>query len=511
MLLYLEVALALLLAFGASHDQDIDWAFKQFVSFIPIFSSAMHHTALLNSPQVFGQLCGCLQHRHHRAGHVRRLPHPVQFQNALQSRLLCCRIRPECATLSPMHWHCNHLISAQVGPSVPTSCSSPCCACSLPALRLSRPSLQLLITSAPVATSASMCSGTRTRCMRSQFFLVPSTRFCPPRTMPAGCRRVLHRLLCRFARIFICIFSHFQPHPDRVCKLQSLRQKQARKIQSLVHPAFLPNCRRFCRCHCCFQPILIARLCETPTRLFRLSQGATMLALALIQHPHAISLSFPNAKTQQEYLDEAADVASICMFAFFLSSVFAAKTYVFHTFEQLKGDGAHRGGAQSNPYSTACFVVAAIIAAAFGILQKISPPTSSPLPVAAADFFKHVHPPPPSPPFLSSCSSVECDRSVSSVVFLFASARLLYFWLKIDLFKQHLDQVADICSIATVFGFVYYNHRLSRLRFPANFCRSLVLFLTLAASVSSSLNQLIAHASLDDAPATPRAAASRDA
>ena len=98
MLLYLEVALGLLLAFGASHDQDIDWAFKQFVSFIPIFSSAMHHTAPLNCPQVFGQLCGCLQHCHNWAGHVRRLPHPVQFQNALQSRLLCCRICPECVS-----------------------------------------------------------------------------------------------------------------------------------------------------------------------------------------------------------------------------------------------------------------------------------------------------------------------------------------------------------------------------------------------------------------------------
>ena len=34
---------------------------------------------------------------------------------------------------------------------------------------------------------------------------------------------------------------------------------------------------------------------------------------------------------------------------------------------------------------------------------------------------------------------------------------------------QHLDQVADVCSILTVFGFVYYNHRLSRL-FSRPFC-----------------------------------------
>jgi hypothetical protein len=82
--------------------------------------------------------------------------------------------------------------------------------------------------------------------------------------------------------------------------------------------------------------------------------------------------------------------------------------------------------------------------------------------------------------------------------------------LKADLFKQHLDQVADICSIATVFGFVYYNHRLSRLHFPVTYFRSRAVFLTLAASVSSSLNQLLAHPAHNDELTNPRAAAGRD-
>jgi hypothetical protein len=30
-LLYLEIALAVLVAFGVSHDQSLEWAFKQFV------------------------------------------------------------------------------------------------------------------------------------------------------------------------------------------------------------------------------------------------------------------------------------------------------------------------------------------------------------------------------------------------------------------------------------------------------------------------------------------------
>lgn len=41
MLLYLEVALALLVAFGASHDEDVGWAFKQFALSIPNRVSAM--------------------------------------------------------------------------------------------------------------------------------------------------------------------------------------------------------------------------------------------------------------------------------------------------------------------------------------------------------------------------------------------------------------------------------------------------------------------------------------
>ena len=41
MLLYLAVALALLVAFCASHDEDVDWAFKLFGFSIPNRVSAM--------------------------------------------------------------------------------------------------------------------------------------------------------------------------------------------------------------------------------------------------------------------------------------------------------------------------------------------------------------------------------------------------------------------------------------------------------------------------------------
>lgn len=88
----------------------------------------------------------------------------------------------------------------------------------------------------------------------------------------------------------------------------------------------------------------------------------------------------------KEYLDEAADVASICMFALFVSSVFSARALVSRLFNSIYPNGDHAKVTQIDPQHMSAVVVVSTIAAAFGVFKM----AQDPLPVAANVVYKHV-------------------------------------------------------------------------------------------------------------------------
>lgn len=90
----------------------------------------------------------------------------------------------------------------------------------------------------------------------------------------------------------------------------------------------------------------------------------------------------------QEFLDEAADVASICLFALFVSSVMSSSALVSQLFNNIHPNGDNRKAVHISPQNMAVAAVVTIIA-----IVLLKTPQDLP-PFAATSLFKHViHPP----------------------------------------------------------------------------------------------------------------------
>jgi hypothetical protein len=97
---------------------------------------------------------------------------------------------------------------------------------------------------------------------------------------------------------------------------------------------------------------------------------------------------FPFLTFVQEYLDEAADIASICMFALFVSSVLSASALVSQLFNNIHPYGDNGKAVNISPQNMAVAAVVAIIA-----IVLLKTPQDLP-PFEATSLFKHVmHPP----------------------------------------------------------------------------------------------------------------------